>query len=96
MKFGILHEVIAFPKMRKAMIVSSKNYDGEESYRLARESCFTSVDNLLSLQEFREDLKLLSETLFSLSAPVQQELIKMGVLKFLIIGDSVLCEELNP
>ena len=93
MKFSITHEVIAFPNLRKAMIVSSKNYGGnEEAYKLSGESCFISVDNLLSLQEFREDLKLLSETLFSMSAPVQQELIKMGVLKFLIIGDSVLCE----
>ena len=96
MKFGIMHEVIAFPNLRKAMIVSSKNYSNEEAYRLSGEGCFTPVDSLLSLQEFREDLKLLSETLFSLSAPVQQELIKMGVLKFLIIGDSVLCEESIP
>ncbi len=93
MKFRILDEAILFPTIRKFPIVTCIYFNNEESYRLAGENHLVSVDNLASLEEVREDIKRISEVLFSVSPPVQQELIKMGVLKFLLKADTALCEE---
>lgn len=94
MKFKIFEEVIVFPEVKKDRVISCIRELFSESYELEKNG-WTPNTRIVSQEDLREDMKSVSETLFSLSLPMRESLIDLGLIKFLLKADAALCEELG-